>query len=188
MKLASVVVLAALWSFGPGLFGSGLSGSVSAAEANGPTGGKIYPLETEAQVQQFQELTAELRCPKCQNQNIADSNAPIAKDMRDEVYRRIQAGESSETITSELVDRFGEFVRYKPVVDERTWALWFLPILVVLIGLPIIYLIVRGSRRQAATGTGKLSEADRAKAEALLKHASESSESRASKQDGTSSS
>ena len=74
----------------------------------------VYDFDTREQEVRYQNLIAELRCPKCQNQNIADSNAPISQDMRDEVYEMMQAGASNEEIVDALVARFGEFVRYKP--------------------------------------------------------------------------
>src|SRR5690554_7862745 len=88
---------------------------------------EVYDFDTRAEEQRYQNLIAELRCPKCQNQNIADSNAPISKDMRDEVYRMMQGGASNDEIVGALVDRFGEFVQYKPPVDKRTIFLWAFP-------------------------------------------------------------
>ncbi|HAS77038.1 MAG TPA: cytochrome c-type biogenesis protein CcmH, partial [Marinobacter adhaerens] len=83
-----------------------LSGAAAAEVAD------VYDFSDRAQEQRYQNLIAELRCPKCQNQNIADSNAPISKDMRDAVYRMMKDGASNEEIVESLVGRFGEFVRY----------------------------------------------------------------------------
>ncbi|MDI9245871.1 cytochrome c-type biogenesis protein [Marinobacter sp. CHS3-4] len=127
----------------------------------------VYEFDSPEQEQRFQSLIAELRCPKCQNQNIADSNAPISKDMREAVYRMMSDGASDEKITSELVSRFGEFVRYKPKVDERTIMLWATPALVVFIGVLVIALTVRRSSKKAATET-PLSDQERARADELL--------------------
>lgn len=127
----------------------------------------VYEFDSRQQEQRFQTLIAELRCPKCQNQNIADSNAPISKDMRDAVYRMMSDGASNEEITNELVARFGEFVRYRPEVDYRTIMLWATPALVVSIGIVVIVLSVRRSNR-ADTGADPLTEDERDRASRLL--------------------
>lgn len=127
----------------------------------------LYEFDSRQQEQRFQSLIAELRCPKCQNQNIADSNAPISKDMREAVYRMMMDGASDEEITNELVSRFGEFVRYKPEVDQRTIMLWATPALVVFIGVLIIVMTVRRSGRVDTT-TDTLSDEERARASRLL--------------------
>lgn len=130
--------------------------------------GDVYPFESAEEEQRFRTLTSELRCPKCQNQTIADSNAPIAKDMRDEVYRMIQAGASNEEVTNALVDRFGEFVRYKPQIERRTLLLWATPLIAVLGGVLVVAGIVIRSRRPDRSKPG-LSDDDRARAEKILR-------------------
>lgn len=127
----------------------------------------VYQFDSPEKVQRFQTLSAELRCPKCQNQNIAGSNAPISKDMREEVHRMMTDGASDEEITNALVSRFGEFVRYKPEVDSRTILLWATPVLVVLIGLVIVALTVRRSGRAYTSGDA-LTDEERARAFRLL--------------------
>lgn len=128
----------------------------------------VYPFETQADQERFQVLTRELRCPKCQNQNIADSDAPIATDMRDEVHRMINEGASDEEVVGALVERFGEFVRYKPTFDSRTAVLWLLPLIVVTVGIVVVATIVLRSRRYSETGTA-LSEEQRRQADEILK-------------------
>lgn len=127
-----------------------------------------YPFSDPQDADRFRTLISELRCPKCQNQNIADSNAPIAKDMRDEVYRMLQQGASNEEVTESLVGRFGEFVRYKPELDRRTALLWATPVIAVLGGLLVVIGIVIRSRRRPER-TAALSDEERRQAEALLK-------------------
>ena len=139
-----------------------LSPAVAADEAR-----DLYQFDSRQQEQRFQALIAELRCPKCRNQNIANSNAPISKDMREAVYRMMSDGASDEEITGELVSRFGEFVRYKPEVDRRTILLWATPALVVFIGALIVALTVRRSGRADATADS-LSDDDRKRAARLL--------------------
>lgn len=127
----------------------------------------VYSFDTRQEEQRFQELISELRCPKCQNQNIADSNAPISKDMRDEVYSMMSQGASNEEIVNALVGRFGEFVRYKPEVDRRTILLWATPAIVVFVGLLVVAGIVVRSRRNSGNEPG-LTDEERARASRIL--------------------
>lgn len=109
---------------------------------------EVYDFETRAEEQRYRDLIAELRCPKCQNQNIADSNAPISKDMRDQVYRLMREGASDDEIVGDLVDRFGEFVQYKPPVDKRTIVLWAFPAIAVVGGVLIVAGVAMRSRKR----------------------------------------
>jgi cytochrome c-type biogenesis protein CcmH len=127
----------------------------------------VYQFDSREREQRFQTLIAELRCPKCQNQNIADSNAPISKDMREAVYRMMSDGAGDEEITNALVSRFGEFVRYKPEVDQRTIMLWATPAIVVFIGIAIVVMTVRRSGRADPRGDA-LTDEERARASRLL--------------------
>ena len=94
-----------------------------------------YEFKDEGERARFRTLTEELRCPKCQNQNIADSNAPIATDLRREIFRMLEEGQSNAQIVDFLVLRYGDFVLYKPPVKPGTWLLWFGPLLVLGIGV-----------------------------------------------------
>lgn len=145
-----LILLAALFSF-----------QVAADEAN------VQGFDSLQEEQRYRDLIAELRCPKCQNQNIADSNAPISKDMRDRVYRMMQEGASNEEIVNALVDRFGEFVRYKPEVDRRTLLLWATPAIAVGGGLLVVAGIVIRSRRRNSQQPPLTAE-ERARVERLL--------------------
>ena len=82
----------------------------------------------------YHSLSQELRCPKCQNQNIADSNAPIARDLRVVLYEQLEAGASDDEILDFMVARYGEFVRYRPGVDRNTVLLWVSPALLLFVG------------------------------------------------------
>jgi cytochrome c-type biogenesis protein CcmH len=104
------------------------------------------PFKDEVQQVRFQKLVAELRCTVCQNQNLADSNAELAKDLRLKVFELMQEGRSDDQIKQFLVDRYGDFVLYEPPMKPTTWALWFGPAVVVLIGA---ILIVNSVRRRA---------------------------------------
>ncbi|MEH6625224.1 MAG: cytochrome c-type biogenesis protein [Motiliproteus sp.] len=97
--------------------------------------------------EQFKVLTEELRCPKCQNQNLADSNSPIAFDMRREIHRMVEEGQSSQQVVDFMVARYGDFVRYRPKRDSSTAILWYGPIVLLVFGLTVVVLISR--RRKA---------------------------------------
>lgn len=91
----------------------------------------------------FQALSKELRCPKCQNQNLADSNSPIAADLRHELYGLLQQGKADSEIVNFMVERYGEYVLYRPRVSAVTYILWFGPIALILFGVVIVIVIVR---------------------------------------------
>ena len=91
----------------------------------------------------FHALAAELRCVMCQNQSLADSNALIALSLRREVLDLMRAGQSDAQIKDFLVQRYGEFVLYKPRVEGRTWLLWLGPALILLAGVAVVVVLVR---------------------------------------------
>ncbi|MEA1081562.1 cytochrome c-type biogenesis protein [Marinobacter qingdaonensis] len=128
----------------------------------------VYEFDTAEQEQRFQDLIVELRCPKCQNQNIADSNAPISKDMRAEVYRRMRAGASNDEIVDALVARFGEFILYKPQVEKRTILLWATPAIAVLGGLLVVAGVVLRARRRQTEPEPALNAKEQARAAKIL--------------------
>jgi cytochrome c-type biogenesis protein CcmH len=109
--------------------------------------GHKYPFDNDVDKGRFEVLAAELRCPKCQNQNLADSNAPVASDLRDKVYELMIEGQTDDQIVSYLVARYGDFVRYNPPVQKNTFFLWFGPGVMVLIGLIIIINLTRSSKK-----------------------------------------
>ncbi|RHW77529.1 cytochrome c-type biogenesis protein [Colwellia sp. RSH04] len=102
-----------------------------------------YEFKDEVTKIRFQALSKELRCPKCQNQNLADSNSPIAADLRRELYELLQQGKADIEIVDFMVNRYGEFVLYRPKVSELTYVLWFGPAVLVLLGIVVVILIVR---------------------------------------------
>ncbi|WP_100639472.1 cytochrome c-type biogenesis protein [Marinobacter salexigens] len=127
----------------------------------------VYGFDNRSEEQRYQNLIAELRCPKCQNQNIADSNSPISKDMRNVVYQMMLDGASNEEIVDSLVGRFGEFVKYKPDLDRRTFVLWATPAIAVLGGLLVVVGIVVRSRR-TGTAAPALSAEEQARIDQML--------------------
>ena len=128
-----------------------------------------YEFADDAERARFRELTQELRCPKCQNQDIADSNAPIATDLRREIYRMLGEGKSNQQIIDFMVDRYGDFVRYKPALTGKTAVLWFGPLALLVGGVVLIGVIVGRRRRVSqAEGADSLSAEERQRLAALL--------------------
>ncbi|KZN65160.1 cytochrome C biogenesis protein CcmH [Pseudoalteromonas luteoviolacea CPMOR-1] len=97
-----------------------------------------YEFKNAEQAQTFKELTLELRCPKCQNQNIADSDAVVAKDLREKVVALVQEGNSKQEVIDYMIDRYGYFVHYQPPVTPATIILWVLPVIIVVLGFGFI--------------------------------------------------
>lgn len=97
-----------------------------------------YQFDNNKQAILFEELTKELRCPKCQNQNIADSDAVVAKDLRDKALVLVKEGKSKDEVIDYMIDRFGYFVHYDPPVTPATLVLWVLPVLIVIVGFGFI--------------------------------------------------
>jgi len=116
----------------------------------------------------YQQLSAELRCPKCQNQNIADSNAPIAQDLRKLLYQQLEQGASDEEILDYMVARYGEFVRYRPRFSGATAILWLAPALLLLVGLGLAVLTLRSRRSSTASAAVQLSADEQQRLQALL--------------------
>lgn len=115
----------------------------------------------------YQALSAELRCPKCQNQNIADSNAPISRDLRKLLHEQLEAGASDEEILQFMVARYGEFVRYRPRVSGNTLVLWLVPAVLLLAAILAVYVAFwRAGRREEPSQS--LSAEEQARVEQLL--------------------
>jgi cytochrome c-type biogenesis protein CcmH len=114
----------------------------------------------------FRNLAAELRCLVCQNQSLADSNAELAVDLRDEVVRLMAAGHTDRQIKHHLVERYGDFVLYRPTFAARNWALWAGPFLMMAIGAMVVWRV--GRRRPATEASDSLSEADAERVRRIL--------------------
>lgn len=100
---------------------------------------EMYPLDSAKKEAQFNHLLNKLRCLVCQNQDLADSNAPLAKDLRLQVYQLIQQGKSDSDISDYLTSRYGDFILFKPPVKALTWLLWFGPFVFLVLGLFIFW-------------------------------------------------
>ena len=118
------------------------------AQANQQADAAPLRFTDPAEEARFHALAAELRCVMCQNQSLADSNAQIAHDLRREVFDLMRAGKSDAEIRDFLVERYGEFVLYRPRFGGHTWLLWLAPALLVLAGGLVIARILRVRSRQ----------------------------------------
>lgn len=127
-----------------------------------------YAFANDDQRERFHQLTQQLRCPKCQNQDIADSNAPIAGDLRREIHRLLSEGSDDAQIIEFMVERYGEFVRYKPALTARTGLLWFGPAGLLAVGVLVIAVTLRRRRLQPAASPRDLDPAERARLATLL--------------------
>ena len=123
-----------------------------------------YQFASEEQEALFNKLSNELRCLVCQNQAIADSNADLAKDLREEMYAMLQQGKTEQEIVDFMVARYGDFVLYRPPMKPVTWVLWFGPALVLLAGFFFVLRLIRRQRQAAAANEISGEEMERLKA------------------------
>lgn len=138
-----------------------------------------FEFANDAERQRYRNLIEELRCPKCQNQNIADSDAPIATDLRNEIFRMLEEGKSNDEIIDFLVSRYGDFVLYKPPLTSRTLLLWYGPAGMLVIGFGVlgVILIRRRSQNKDRSAAG-LSLDEQARLAALLEQNSQDNKDR----------
>ena len=113
--------------------------------------------DSPAQEARFKALTEELRCLVCQNQSIADSNVPLAQDLRREVFLMLQAGQDDATIKNFLVERYGDFVLYRPPVRGNTLLLWLAPLLLMMGGAAVLAVTIK--KRQVMLAADALASA-----------------------------
>lgn len=132
---------------------------------------ETYQFESPVLRERYQQFTEELRCPKCQNQNLSGSNSPIAKDLRRELHRLLHDGYSDQQITDYMVERYGEFVLYRPPLNQKTIILWAAPALFLLLSVGAVVLIIRkqNTNRAQVDKTSDLSEGQQNKLKQLLK-------------------
>jgi cytochrome c-type biogenesis protein CcmH len=132
-----------------------------------PVQAKIESIEfTDKQMEEdYKVLIQELRCLVCQNQNLADSNAELAQDLRQQTYELLEKGASREEVVEYMVTRYGDFVMYRPPLKATTFFLWFGPVVIFLIA---VIVLVMFSRRQKQLPTAIVTEQDQQKAHSLL--------------------
>lgn len=127
---------------------------------------EVVEFSDESLRPRFQQLVEELRCPKCQNQNLADSNSPISQDLRREIQRMLEQQMTDQQIKDYLKSRYSEFILYRPEVNKSTWLLWGSPAVILLLGLLIA---MRHNRQKPlATESNSASAADQQRLAALL--------------------
>lgn len=107
----------------------------------------LHQFSNDENRDRFKQLTLELRCPKCQNQDLADSNAPIATDLRNQIIMMIEQGKSNQEIIDFMVSRYGDFVLYKPRFGGYNVVLWLAPIFLVGLGLCVVAMVVRLNKK-----------------------------------------
>lgn len=125
---------------------------------------EVYQFDTPEQELRFRTLIDELRCPKCQNQNLSGSDAEVAKDLKKRAYQLMKQGKTDEEIRSYLIDRYGDFISYRPPLRAGTTLLWFGPLLLLLTAAGVLVWRVR----RAPAAALPLSDAERQKLAQLL--------------------
>lgn len=128
-------------------------------------GVEVKNFDNQQDQQLYKKLIDELRCLVCQNQNLADSNAELAQDLRKQVFQMIDSGKSEEQIVEYMVTRYGDFVLYRPPFNPRTFVLWVGPFLMLFAGMIVLFVFVR---RQQNKIKPMLSDEQQSKAKKLL--------------------
>ena len=139
-----------------------LSNSLLTLTLFGVTTIDVWDFQNQQEIERYDELIAEFRCPKCLNTNISGSDAPIAADLRRAVYRQIRAGMSDQEIRDYLQARYGDFVLYKTPFRGDTAILWISPVLFLIVGLFVLF---RVTRNRATVG---LTEEDRTRIKKIV--------------------
>lgn len=114
----------------------------------------VAPFDDPAMQERYEHIVKELRCLVCQNESIADSNAPLAADLRREVREMMLAGKSDAEIQKFMVDRYGEWILFRPRLLPQTWLLWFAPALLLLLGIVVAVRVVSKRARMSLDDPG----------------------------------
>jgi cytochrome c-type biogenesis protein CcmH len=112
---------------------------------------EVHQFKTEELEARYKKLTHELRCLVCQNQNLADSNAPLAKQLREEAYTMLNKGASDQDVIDFMVKRYGDFVLYSPPLKSTTYLLWIGPFVLLLGAIVIMQMVIRHNRHRKIT-------------------------------------
>lgn len=126
---------------------------------------EFHTFENPQRERLYLDLIAELRCVKCQNQNLAESNAELARDMREKTYAMITDGKSRDDVVNYMTARYGDFVLYKPPFKSKTLLLWIGPPILLFLSLFFLLRIVRNQSNQK---TEQLSDAERESVRSML--------------------
>lgn len=131
---------------------------------------ETHEFKNDVDRQRYQSFIEEMRCPKCQNQNLAGSDSPISADLRRKIYEMIDAGKSDKEIVDFMVDRYGDFILYRPRVTPVTYALWGAPIGLLMVGGVVLILMLRRRRQLAVKKSNSaLSDEEQARLANLLR-------------------
>ena len=125
-----------------------------------------YEFDTPEQEAAYKEMVSELRCLVCQNQNIADSNAELAQDLKRKTYEMVMQGKDKNEIADFMVQRYGDFVLYRPPVSNTTLLLWSGPFIIFVIGIIVLIRVIKSKQRDHSN---QLTAEEKAKAEDMLK-------------------
>ncbi|ABI57035.1 cytochrome c-type biogenesis protein [Alkalilimnicola ehrlichii MLHE-1] len=128
--------------------------------------GTPLTFDNETQAQRYQTLIRELRCTVCQNQSLLDSNAALARDLRRQIYEMVRDGHSRRRIEQFMVDRYGDYVLYRPPLRAATWLLWGGPFLLLALGAGL-YLAVLRRHSRGGGHTAPLTAEERARLQAI---------------------
>ncbi|MET0356018.1 MAG: cytochrome c-type biogenesis protein [Cellvibrio sp.] len=121
---------------------------------------ETHEFESDVQRQRYQSFVEEMRCPKCQNQNLAGSDSPISADLRNELYEMIKMGKSDREIVDFMVERYGDFILYRPRVSPVTYLLWGSPVALLIIGVIVLIIILRRRRQLSLIQSSQVLNAD----------------------------
>ncbi|MEJ2214214.1 MAG: cytochrome c-type biogenesis protein CcmH [Gammaproteobacteria bacterium] len=125
-----------------------------------------YEFDTPEQEAAYKEMVSELRCLVCQNQNIADSNAELAQDLKRKTYEMVMQGKDKNEIADFMVQRYGDFVLYRPPLSNTTLLLWSGPFIIFVIGIIVLIRVIKSKQRDHSN---QLTAEEKAKAEDMLK-------------------
>lgn len=129
---------------------------------------EVHEFDNEVDRKRYQTFIDEMRCPKCQNQNLAGTNSPIAVDLRRELEAMIKDGKSDKEIIDFMVARYGEYILYRPRLSPATILLWGAPVFLLIIGVVMLLLIVRKRRRVNVVMNSGLSQEEKNRLDNLL--------------------
>ncbi|MES2826146.1 MAG: cytochrome c-type biogenesis protein [Pseudomonadota bacterium] len=130
---------------------------------------EAHTFDTDLERQRYQSFIEEMRCPKCQNQNLAGSDSSISNDLRQEIYNLIKAGKADQEIVDFMVKRYGDFILYRPRVSPVTYILWGAPVVLLIGGIVVLLIMLRQRRRLALVDSQtNLTDEEQARLAALL--------------------
>ncbi len=126
---------------------------------------EVYQFDNDSQQERFNDLSDQLRCPMCLNSNLSGSDAPIAADLRAEIYEQILDGRSNDQIIDFMTQRYGDFINYRPPLNSGTFLLWFGPLILLLAGMLIVWRMGKNSQKLKPS---ELTEAEQRKLNDIL--------------------